>query len=766
LGVFIAAYTLASCQMDEEPDDGCATLRDAFVDEVWSPLLGETCVTCHQPGGLAWEKNARLVLVPSTYPGFIEQNIASLRSLAGYEYDGEPLLLAKPLGRADHGGGQVLNKGSDAYERFKRFLDRLSGDPATAAACENEEAPLSDVVLLSPEDTLRKATVTLLGRLPTDAELAPIRASGTPEEAEGHLAAALRSVVTVPGQREPGVTEPFEEWLMTAWNDVLLTDLYTTSSNRSLSLLSDKDFPNAHGGYYDDLDGDTKALVGRAVATEPLRLIAHVVREGRSFSEILTASYSLYNPFSANVYYVDTNFGGSLDPEDWREGHMYFEREGEPVYWPHAGILSSPMLLNRRPTTPTNLNRHRAWWVLRTFLATDVLTVADRPVDPDKASSFDYPWRQDAQCVVCHAVIDPVAGAYSQFDDSDQERFWPTQAPPANVFDPGFYDLSMPPSPTGGRLRWLGEQIVEDPRFPLAIARLTFTMLTGREPIEHPRDPSAATYAAEEAAWREFDREMVRVVDRFTASDLDYRELLVALMTGPYFRADGTVEAPSDDRAAELADVGTARFLTPELLDKKITALTGVSWIRGWDRRGWLRTDYQILYGGIDSDNVTRRLGVPNGVMASVADRMANEVACTATAWDFTKAPGQRLLFPTVDLDDQPTTLDGDDVPAAIGRIKATIVHLHERLLGEHLSPEDPEVTRTFELFKATLEAGRVALSDESEGTWLACGARKDPLTGEDLPEEMRIDRDPHYVVRAWMAVVTYMLSDFRFLYD
>ncbi len=46
------------------------------------------------------------------------------------------------------------------------------------------------------------------------------------------------------------------------------------------------------------------------------------------------------------------------------------------------------------------------------------------------------------------------------------------------------------------------------------------------------------------------------------------------------------------------------------------------------------------------------------------------------------------------------------------------------------------------------------------------CRGRRNPLTGEDLPDEERINDDENYVIRSWMAVVTYLLSDFKFLYE
>jgi hypothetical protein len=137
-----------------------------------------------------------------------------------------------------------------------------------------------------------------------------------------------------------------------------------------------------------------------------------------------------------------------------------------------------------------------------------------------------------------------------------------------------------------------------------------------------------------------------------------------------------------DERAAELAELGTARFLTPEQLARKIRAVTGIRWDRGWDTSEQLRTDYEVLYGGIDSDLVTERLEEPNGIMAAVALRMANEVSCRATAYDFSRPPAARALFPDIELDTMPLTPEGAADPEGEARVRSAIAQLHARVLG------------------------------------------------------------------------------------
>ena len=46
------------------------------------------------------------------------------------------------------------------------------------------------------------------------------------------------------------------------------------------------------------------------------------------------------------------------------------------------------------------------------------------------------------------------------------------------------------------------------------------------------------------------------------------------------------------------------------------------------------------------------------------------------------------------------------------------------------------------------------------------CRAENDWKTGNPLPEENRITQDNDYTVRAWMGVLAYMLSDYRFLHE
>ena len=153
--------------------------------------------------------------------------------------------------------------------------------------------------------------------------------------------------------------------------------------------------------------------------------------------------------------------------------------------------------------------------------------------------------------------------------------------------------------------------------------------------------------------------------------------------------------------------------------------------------------------------------------MANIALRMANEMGCLVTPRDFRKVREERLLFPFVEATYRPEDENGFEVPQAVEAIKRNIRHLHARLLGEVLAPDHPEVEATFQLYLATWREGFAAVQNEQLSRDLHghCRATRDFYTDMDLPEEERLWRDPTYAIRAWSAVVTYLLADWRFLY-
>lgn len=744
---WLAWLTLAGCTGEVAGGGGsagdveaaCQSNRTQFNEQVWVPVMSTICIDCHSPGGIAIESGARFELQPAGYPGFLERNFQEVAKVSRIEQDGVSQILLKPLGKMEHGGGAVLKADSDAY----RALEKLIGNLREADDCELTPTPpeFADVELASPTATLRKASLQLTGKLPP-----PELTEHVLEGGEDALAQALLELMD---------DEVFYVRLKEIYNDLLLTDRYLGYNGYALNILDDEQFPQASLLY----DGTDEELLSRAnleVAREPLELIAHVVREDRPFSEILTADYMLVNAASAKVYNID-------DPDveyadGWREEQARALLQGGSVRWPHAGLLTSPMFLNRFPTTPTNRNRHRARVIYELFLATDILEISERPIDPTAAASYINPTRDNPSCTPCHRQIDPVAGAFMKFDDNDQEQLEPDNEWHPEMFPPGYGTETLEVTRFDRAPQWLAGRIVDDPRFSLSVVYTMFRALTGRDPIDYPQDPKAEQYGQRLVAWQAQEWSFQQMGRAFEDSGQNLRVVIQQVLMSPYYRAIGASAELGDEQRALYAELGTARLSSPEQLDRKIESAVGLRWARGWDGNSWLLRDYEILYGGIDSDTVTKRLTAPNGVMAAVQRRMANEVACQAASWDFLQPQAERRLFRHVEPSDTP--LSGE------AAIRDNIRYLHAQLLGEEVS--EAELERTFELFDETWREGSGKVdADELSGrlSW-QCQGRVDLSTGEELPEAERLVDDENYAIRAWMAVLSYLLTDFRFLYE
>ena len=86
-------------------------------------------------------------------------------------------------------------------------------------------------------------------------------------------------------------------------------------------------------------------------------------------------------------------------------------------------------------------------------------------------------------------------------------------------------------------------------------------------------------------------------------------------------------------------------------------------------------------------------------------------------------------------------------------QIRRAIVHLHQRVLGLADEPDSREVDRTFALF-AGIVADAVSKGIDPREVWSCRQGLESPVP------------DPHYTVRAWRAVVTYLLRREEFLYE
>ncbi|MEQ8312728.1 MAG: c-type cytochrome [Gammaproteobacteria bacterium] len=626
---------------------------------------------------------------------------------------------------------------------------------------------ISAIQSMPLDETLRKASLQLVSRLPTETESNLVETQG-----EAGLLSVLDSMMT---------EEAFYDRVAEIFNDLILTDRYLTingTPGEALNLMRGV-FPDAF--WFGDpqtteIDAEYISnlfITNDSVAREPLELVNFVVENELPMTEILTADYFMVNPYSAKSYGVfdELNFQNEYDADEWLPAQLedveFTTRQGNTISLgdiPHAGLFTSLMFLNRYPTSDTNRNRGRSRVVYDLFLDVDILALeGSRPDGEAVDISSPAPTLDNDDCVVCHGLLDPVA---SSFENWTENGFYIPQLPwYDDMFQAGFAGVDRPDSEEPQSLQWLAGEIAKDPRFNDAMVRIAYFGLVGREPLDPPGEDGTT------AEWDAYNAESVHLDElkaAFAADNQNLKTLIKEIVLSPYWRAEGLED---ESFAIIHEDTGAARLLSPEMLHRKIGALLGFEWrgmldfyylTKNMDNQARLLDDrqfYQQIYGGIDSFVVTQRLTEPNGLMVYVQERMANELACYAVPNDFLAPAGERLLLPFVEPNMQPVGLSNQNA------IMNNIQYLHSHLLAEDLDIGDPELQTTYELFTSVWQAGESAVNvTETVELPPLCQRSRDLETGANLAEPLI--NDPDYVIRSWMAVTAYLMSDYRFVYE
>ncbi|MBY0455812.1 MAG: hypothetical protein K2V38_00585, partial [Gemmataceae bacterium] len=379
------------------------------------------------------------------------------------------------------------------------------------------------------------------------------------------------------------------------------------------------------------------------------------------------------------------------------------------------------------------------------FLGVDVLELAARVSDAAAVTAkFDVPTMQAAECVVCHRTLDPVAGLFQDYWRFAEQGVYGKRKGGwfKDMFAPGFEGEDLPAAERWRALVWLGERTAKDPRFAVAMVEHVYYILTGRKVLLPPKDLDDPLYPARARAYLEQRRTTERIASQFAKNGFNLKQVFKDWIASDFYRADGlTTSAKDPKRRAELDDVGVVRMLSPEQLERKVEAVFGTRWDR-------LQGEMATLYGGIDSREVTDRATDPSGAMGAIQRMLSNDVACKNVARDFARPPKERVLFGGIEPDVIPSaSADADK------QIRAAIVHLHKRILGREDAADSEEVSRTFKLFAAVLADAKAAKGVEKREAY-ACR------------QGGAVTEDPHYTVRAWRAVVTYLLRRQEFLYE
>jgi hypothetical protein len=139
--------------------------------------------------------------------------------------------------------------------------------------------------------------------------------------------------------------------------------------------------------------------------------------------------------------------------------------------------------------------------------------------------------------------------------------------------------------------------------------------------------------------------------------------------------------------------------------------------------------------------------------MGAIQRILSNDVACKHVARDFRLPAKERRFFSRVDAE----TLPGNSAESDRA-IRETVAHLHEVILGRHDAADSADVERTFRLFAGIVEDAKNQKGVEKQEIYHCRTGNKD-ARGSAVP-------DPHYTIRAWRGVVTYLLRRPEFLYE
>ncbi|WP_300433522.1 DUF1553 domain-containing protein [uncultured Thalassolituus sp.] len=635
---------------------------------------------------------------------------------------------------------------------------------------EETEITLQQITTEPAEVTLRRASLQLSGALPSNT--ASIAVATSEEEA---LSAAIDGILS---------TDAFYDVLAEMFNKKFLTNKYLAEVKRGAAIygLALDDYPNRENFrnynnstmrncYYD--------TVNDSLAKEPLELVKYLARNNLPITELVTADYTMVNWYSQQIYEAELLEGGEFevldeavcaggeeavyyDPNDFRPARITKDLAYESGGIQHAGVLTTPWFLIRYPTTPTNVNRHRARIVFDYFLDTDIMAInGGNRSDSAGIGVGEVPTMTDSECTVCHNIMDPVASLFQNW--TEVGRYIKANRNFRNVWDaetilpPGFSGENFPDFdpeqlPPSGMLQWLGSKLVDDPRYARAMVRIIYEGIFGQALLPSPNDSSTQEEKDAFNVQRAWVNELASTL---VSSNWSIKSVVKSIMMSSQYRAE---EVNLENEVLKRA-IGASQLLSPEQLQRKLKSVVGFKW-------GDLNSvDNRVMYGGINSDDVTEELKTPSGIVAAMQQRLAVEMACTATSYDFALPSGDRKLFPGLEYSQLPFDDSGIELTENVSAIKDAIVRLYWIFFGERLARDSDEINVAYSLYLDILNG----YQSSDPGAGLKCRATRyldsnGAITSDTLAYPLVADET--YNIHAWTAMMVYLLSDSRFYYE
>ena len=316
----------------------------------------------------------------------------------------------------------------------------------------------------------------------------------------------------------------------------------------------------------------------RSVGEEPLRLMARIGVEDRSWRDIVLADHTMANDMLVSVFPLER------DPGDaWSVAHY---TDGRPP----AGVLATNGFFWRYRTTVSNANRGRAAAVMKLFVCDDL---ALRPVSFDAdalVGGTDVAIRESEACTSCHDVLEPAASAlfgwywFEPYNALEASTYHPEREPLGESF------LGVP----GG---WYGHDI-----------------------------DGLASLGAAVASDSRFDRCQARAfADALLGDDLGENRERQDLLVEDWQDNGLVLKALLEDLVAD--DLYAQAPMNPLAADQLATVfedLTGFVWTA--DGVDLLRSDttgYRTMAAGVDGRFVTRASSTPSLTWTLVVKRLA-----------------------------------------------------------------------------------------------------------------------------------------------
>ncbi len=624
---------------------------------------------------------------------------------------------------------------------------------------------LSDISELSAEATLRKATIILFNRLPTAEERDPIIANG-----DAGLEDAL-NVLVESVDFSARIGEIYKEEIK--W-------VLPTGVDENYIVIE-----NLGKAWWSNTTDGNRNRSNAAIRNSGKALVEYTVKNNLPISNILTADYMMVNPFSARTLnvYEKLGFSGIDNENDWRKVTLTEKwtkvdstcRTDCTYHWApfnkvgtsdgsfgHVGLLTDVFWLDANPYTNTNLNRARARMVYKNFLDFDVMTLGGERSISDDAPVVNNPTINNPNCSICHSYVDPIAATFLQRQNRS------TYNPAARLTNPNLFPAGFKKSlssielygdveieKTENPLHWLANQLVNDPRFTMAQIHIIYRGLMGKDILRNNANSEAL--AAQNQVFNIINT-------KFKSNNQNIKIIVKELIKTKYFRAEGITDSSNFEAHA---NTGTVRLLSIPALNKKLKSLLGTEWVNFYTTRYENKLlPLAELYSNPDTSE-NGEVTVATASNVAIQRKLALDMSCNIVPREFFfENIDDRLLMKKVSKTQVPTNSDGSKNIEGESAIIANIQHLHMHLFGEKLNASHPEIQKIYKLWVDTWTSGNNLIKQDTTLTALPCTVTYHPTTQVALSTNQRLLTDPNYVIRSWIMVMTYLLSDYRIYYE